>query len=147
MSFLVFDGLGVLFVYDLLCRPQRTAYRELPSQMATHLRTGSPLLAGESAGFEARTVGLQSGVATNEPPLLPNEPPLLPSHIQLMHYFIRNGVVSCMGHYVHFEHIPVTSSGLVEFSRCKLFMNTENFPVRNPGSFDRNHLIVIVCSL
>jgi hypothetical protein len=33
--------------------------------MAAHPRIGSPLYAGEIAG-------LQSGVATNEPPLLPN---------------------------------------------------------------------------
>ncbi len=58
--------------------PQRTAYSEVPSQMAAHLRTGSPLQAGEIAGFEPRTAVLQSGVATNEPPLLRYEPPLLP---------------------------------------------------------------------
>jgi hypothetical protein len=28
-SFIVFDGLEVLFVYDLLFRPQRTAYSEV----------------------------------------------------------------------------------------------------------------------
>jgi hypothetical protein len=33
----------------------------------------------EITGFKPRTAGLQSGVATNEPPLFPtNEPPLLP---------------------------------------------------------------------
>jgi hypothetical protein len=57
---------------------------KLLSQMAAHLRTGSPLLAGESAGFKPRTVGLQSGVVTNEPPLLPNEPPLLPNEPPLL---------------------------------------------------------------
>jgi hypothetical protein len=51
--------------------PQRTAYREVPSQIAAHLRTGSPLWAGEIAGFEPTTAVSQSGVATNEPPLLP----------------------------------------------------------------------------
>ncbi len=42
----------------------------MPSKMAAHLRTGSPLYAGEIAGFEPRTAVSQSGVATNEPPLL-----------------------------------------------------------------------------
>ncbi len=55
---------------------QRTAYSEVPSQMAAYLRTGSQLKAGEIAGFEPRNAVLQSGVASNEPPLLP-EPPLL----------------------------------------------------------------------
>jgi hypothetical protein len=50
--------------------PQWTAYSGVPSHMAAHARTGSPLKAGEIAGFEHRTAGLQSGVATNEPPLL-----------------------------------------------------------------------------
>jgi hypothetical protein len=53
--------------------PQRTAYCEVPSHMAAHQRIGSPLLAGETAGFEPRIVGFQSGVTINEPPLLPNE--------------------------------------------------------------------------
>jgi hypothetical protein len=35
--------------------PQRTAFSKVPSQMATHLMTGSPLQAGEIAGFEPRT--------------------------------------------------------------------------------------------
>jgi hypothetical protein len=51
--------------------PQRTAYSEVSSQKAAHLRTGSPLQAGEIAGFEPRTAVLQSRVATNEPPLPP----------------------------------------------------------------------------
>ncbi len=51
--------------------PQRTAYSEVPSQMAAHLRTGSPLQAGEIAGFEPRTAVLQSGITSNELPLLP----------------------------------------------------------------------------
>jgi hypothetical protein len=42
---------------------------EVPFQIAAHLRTGSPLLAGEIAGFELRTAVSQSGVATNEPPV------------------------------------------------------------------------------
>ncbi len=48
--------------------------------MAAHLRTGSPLRAGEIAGFEPTIAVLQSGVLTNELPLLPHEhePPLLP---------------------------------------------------------------------
>ncbi len=50
--------------------PQRTVYREVPSQMAAHLRTGSRLWAGEIAGFGPRTAVSQSGVTTNEPPLL-----------------------------------------------------------------------------
>ncbi len=37
--------------------------------MAAHRRTDSPLQAGEIAGFEYRTAGLQSGVTTKEPPL------------------------------------------------------------------------------
>ncbi len=49
--------------------PQRTAYREVPSQMAAHLSTGSPLKAGEITGFKLRTAVSRSGVATNEPPL------------------------------------------------------------------------------
>jgi hypothetical protein len=45
--------------------PQRTAYSGVPSQTAAHPRIGSPQLAGELAGFEPGTAGLQSGVATN----------------------------------------------------------------------------------
>jgi hypothetical protein len=43
--------------------------------MAALLRTGSPLQAGEIAGFEPRTSVSQSG----EPPLFLNEASLLPS--------------------------------------------------------------------
>ncbi len=51
--------------------PQRTAYSGVPSQMAAQPRISSPLQAGEIAGFKPGTAGLQFGVATNEPPLLP----------------------------------------------------------------------------
>ncbi len=61
---------SLLYIFSSAA-PQRTAYSEVLSQMAAHLRTGSPLQAGEIAGFEPRTAVLQSGVATNEPPLLP----------------------------------------------------------------------------
>ncbi len=71
-----FGGPEALFVYILLGRPSEDAYSEVPSQVTAHLRTGGPLLAGEIAGYEPRTVSLQSGVTTIEPPLLP-EPPLL----------------------------------------------------------------------
>ncbi len=40
----------------------RTACREVPSQIAAHLKTGSPLKAEEIAGFEPETADLQSGV-------------------------------------------------------------------------------------
>jgi hypothetical protein len=50
----------------------------VPSHKTAHLRTDSPLYAGEIAGFEPRTAESQSGVTTNEPTLLPNEAPLLP---------------------------------------------------------------------
>ncbi len=54
---------------------QRTAYSEVPFQMAANLRTGNPPQAGEIAGFEPRTAVSQSGVTTNEPPLLPAPSP------------------------------------------------------------------------
>ncbi len=56
--------------FILLCPPQRTAYREVLSQMAAHLRIGNPLKAGGIAGSELRTAESQSGDTTNEPPLL-----------------------------------------------------------------------------
>jgi hypothetical protein len=59
----------IVFIFSS-ATPQRTAYREVSSQMAAHLRTGSLLYAGEIAGFEPRTAVSQSGVANNEPPLL-----------------------------------------------------------------------------
>jgi hypothetical protein len=62
---------SLLFIFSSAA-PQRTTYREVPSQMKAHLRTGSPLRAGEIAGFEPETAVSQSSVATNEPPLLPN---------------------------------------------------------------------------
>jgi hypothetical protein len=46
-----------LFSYAI---PQRIVHREVPSQMAAHLRTGSLLKAGEIARFKLGTVGLQS---------------------------------------------------------------------------------------
>ncbi len=71
-SLIVFGGTEVsnVFIFSSAA-PQRTAYREVISQMAAKLRTGSPLKTGEIAGFEPRTAVLQSGVPTNEPPLLP----------------------------------------------------------------------------
>jgi hypothetical protein len=62
---------GGPFLYLSSAASQRTAYSGVPSQMAAHPRIGSPLKAGEIAGLESGTVGLQSGVVTNEPPLLP----------------------------------------------------------------------------
>ncbi len=50
--------------------PQRRAFSGVPSQMTAYPRISSVLQAGEIAGFEPGTVGLQYGVATNEPPLL-----------------------------------------------------------------------------
>ncbi len=50
---------------------QTKAYSEVLSQMTAHLRIGSPLKAGEFVGFKPGSVGLQSGAATSEPPLLP----------------------------------------------------------------------------
>jgi hypothetical protein len=73
-----FSPLVVLYGLDALffkvfssAVPQRTAYSEVPSQKAARLRTGSPLQAGEIAGFEPGTAGLQPYVTNNEPPLLP----------------------------------------------------------------------------
>ncbi len=43
LPLIIFGGPEVPIVYILLCRPQRTVYSEVPSQMAAHLRTGSPL--------------------------------------------------------------------------------------------------------
>ncbi len=59
--------------------PQRTAYSEVLSKMAAPIRIGSPLYAGQIAGFEPGITGLQSCAATNEPLLLPTtEPQLVP---------------------------------------------------------------------
>ncbi len=38
------------FFLSSFAASQRTAYSEIPSQMAAHLRTGSPLKAGQIAG-------------------------------------------------------------------------------------------------
>jgi hypothetical protein len=51
--------------------PKRTADSGVPSQMAAHLRTGSPLWSEGFAGFKPETPDLQLGIASNEPPLLP----------------------------------------------------------------------------
>ncbi len=60
------------FVFILLCSPS-----EVSLQWST-IPDGSPstdwqstVKAGEIAGYKPGTAGLQSGVATNEPPLLP----------------------------------------------------------------------------
>ncbi len=75
-SLIVFGGTEVPIVLIFSsAAPQRSAYSEVPFQMAAHLRTGNPLLAGEIAGFEPRTAVSQSGVTTNEPPLLPAPAP------------------------------------------------------------------------
>jgi hypothetical protein len=43
-SLIVFGGTEVsIFFLISSAAPQRTAYREVPSQMASHLRTGNPL--------------------------------------------------------------------------------------------------------
>jgi hypothetical protein len=60
-----------LFLFAFLVfsvAPQWTAYRELPTQMAAHLRSGCPL---KLARLTDTNPGLESGVATNEPPQLP----------------------------------------------------------------------------
>jgi hypothetical protein len=62
---------SLLLIFDS-APPQRTAYSEVPSQMAAQLRTSSPLYAGEIAAFKPRTAVSPSGVTSNEPPLLPN---------------------------------------------------------------------------
>jgi hypothetical protein len=38
----VFELFSLLFIFSSAA-PQRTAYSEVPSQMAAHLKTGSPL--------------------------------------------------------------------------------------------------------
>ncbi len=45
-----------------------------------------------------------------------------------MDYFIVTGVVSCMGQYVHVVQICTCNFLLIEFSCCKLLMNTEQIP-------------------
>ncbi len=59
---------SLLYIFSSAA-PQRTAYSEVPSQMAAHLRIGNPLYAEEVAGFKPRTAVSQCGVATTEPPL------------------------------------------------------------------------------
>jgi hypothetical protein len=53
---IVFGGteVPIVFIFSFAA-PQKTAYREVPSQ------TGNPLLAGQIAGFEPRTAVSQSG--------------------------------------------------------------------------------------
>jgi hypothetical protein len=70
-SLIVFGGteVPIVFIFSFAAT-HKTAYREVPSQMAARLRTGNPLLARQIAGFEPRSAVSQSGIATNEPPLL-----------------------------------------------------------------------------
>jgi hypothetical protein len=44
---------SLLFIFSSAA-PQSYAYSEVPSQMAAHLRTGSPLQAGEFVGFQTQ---------------------------------------------------------------------------------------------
>ncbi len=81
LSLIVLGGTEVPIVYILLSRPSEDS---LPSQMEAHLKTGSPLSAGEIAGFEPRTAVSQCYVATNKPQVLPNEPPLLSNEPSLL---------------------------------------------------------------
>ncbi len=78
---------SLLFIFSSAA-PQRTAYSKVPSQMAAHLRTGSPLYAGEIAGFEPRAAFWQSGVATSEPPLLPKV-----SYIYIYTFLITSNIL------------------------------------------------------
>jgi hypothetical protein len=70
-SLIVFGGTEVPVVNILLCRPLED------SLQGSAIPDGSPSKDWQStvgwgdAGFEPRTAVLQSGVATNEPPLLP----------------------------------------------------------------------------
>ncbi len=75
---IAFGGTEVNFFIYSSAAPQRTAYSAVTvlSQKAAHLRIENPLFDEEVAGFEPGTAGLQSGVATNEPPLLSKPPPL-----------------------------------------------------------------------
>ncbi len=45
------------FVFILLSAPQRTTYKEVPSQVAVHLKMGSPLQAGDYS-LVSLTMGL-----------------------------------------------------------------------------------------
>jgi hypothetical protein len=79
-SLIVFGGTEVPIVYIFPLPPirgQPTA--KCHSQMATHLMTAVHCGLGRLLDSNPGYAVLQSGVATNEPPLLPtNEPPLLP---------------------------------------------------------------------
>jgi hypothetical protein len=49
-SLTVFGGTEVPIVHIFLCRPQRTAYSKVPSQMAAHLRTAVDYRLGRLLG-------------------------------------------------------------------------------------------------
>jgi hypothetical protein len=70
---IVFSGPEVLLFIYSSAAPQRTAYSEVT------IPEGSPSKDWQStveiAGWKPRTAGLQSGVATNEPPLFPKSHP------------------------------------------------------------------------
>ncbi len=87
-SLIFFGGTEVPIVFIFSGGPSEGSLQEVPSQMAAHLRTGNALYAGEIAGPEPRTAVSQSGVATNEPPLLP-----------MSHH------CSLMSHHVHCSHV------------------------------------------
>jgi hypothetical protein len=96
-----FELLSLMFIFSSAA-PQRTAYSEVLYQMAAHLKTGSPLKAGEIAGFEPRTAVSQSGVATNEPlhhcsqsstpPPTQATQPSCPSHFRLSLLAVDRGM-------------------------------------------------------
>ncbi len=69
------------------------------------------------------------------------------SCFHVMDYFTVSVVVPCMGQYVHFVQVCESSSWLVLFSCCSIVHEYRKFPVRNPGSIDHDHLIVIISSL
>jgi hypothetical protein len=58
-------------VFILSAALRRTAFNEIPSKLAGHLRTGSPMLAREIAEFKPGSADLQFGVTTNELSLFP----------------------------------------------------------------------------
>jgi hypothetical protein len=69
-SLIVFGGTEVPIVYIFLCRPSEDSLQWSAIPDGSPSWDSSPLWAGEIAGFEPRTAVLQSGVPTNEPPLL-----------------------------------------------------------------------------
>jgi hypothetical protein len=84
-SFIVFGGTEVPIVYIFLCRRQRTAYSEVPSQMAAHLRTAVHCRLGRlldsNSGLQLYNLvslpmshhcsQMSHHCSHNEPPLLP----------------------------------------------------------------------------